>query len=316
MAQIGLKLNVNYIGLGASLASLKAELAYDQTIGMVQGINIKNAVENTTDGLSGNSLVTFVTTLGGTLVTDCGLVPATATNAQLLSCIVANIKTYPNYVIYLYDEPVCPNQSIGECLGSMAGDNYGNVAEVASYMQGIDPSHAIFGVNVGAPAQSDTNTEDGWLVNATTPIAGFDWYPVGWPQHPTFTIDNIGQIATNFGTLFAAQNPSEKMVAVLQGFSWWQEGDATPTGLCTGVTTGALPCPFPTQAQWQQMRDQALYYSWLSGHPVSYVLWYSWNDIICGNGSGTSYFVGCNATANLAALQAVDSAPFPSSPPQ
>jgi hypothetical protein len=241
------------------------------------------------------------------LVTDCGLVPATATNGQLISCIFGAIKTYPNYVIYLYDEPVCPNQTIGYCLGAMAGDNYANVAEVGAYVQGIDPTHPIIGVNVGFPDGPTTTTAEGWLVNSNTPFAGFDWYPIGWPQHPDYTIDDTGIIASNFGNLFTAQYPSEKMLAVLQGFSWWQEGNTT----CTGVTTGATPCSFPTQAQMQQMRDQALYYAAQAGHPVSYVLWYSWNDLICGNGSGTSYFVGCNATANLTALQAVDSAPFP-----
>ena len=184
------------------------------------------------------------------------------------------------------------------------------------YLHSIDPTHPILGFNTpsgvpsgggwtGPGAQPQITNLYSWLTNATTPITGYDYYPIsGGPGTQSYgqSIADIGKIAPLLQNVIAANYPPEKIGFVGQAFSWAQEYGAN----CTSVTV----CPYPTQAQEQQMRDQALYYAAQAGNPIAYVFWYYWPDITCLN-----TFPGCDPNANRAALRAVNSAPFPVSPP-
>ncbi len=206
---------------------------------------------------------------------------------------------------YIYDEPGCPDRSIGYCQGTLAGGNYNNVRHLANYIHSIDPSHQIIGTQVGDVGnQTVTNTEFSWLMTPPMPsttATGFDHYPI--PSGGNFgSIDDIGTIAGQLATAAATYNASKNIYFVGQAFSWYQERGKG----CTSVTV----CPYPTTAQLQDMRDQALYYAEKAGRPVSMIFWYYWPDITCLN-----TYAGCNAAANRSSLRSAAFAPFPATAP-
>jgi hypothetical protein len=301
MASDGYTWEINYIGLMAhktGAESLQAWFIYDAAHGIGQAINVKSAlVDPSGDPLNGKILTNY--NADTNLATDCGA----TTNEQLIQCVLSVARSVPgfNWKWYIYDEPGCPNQSIGYCQGTIAGRNYRNVQTLASYIASIDPSHQIIGVQVGdAGGQTVIDNLFSWLSTASTSAIGFDRYPV--PSGGRFgSIDDIGTIAGELAKTVAA-NPSENIYFVGQAFSWSQEGGAG----CASVTV----CPYPTTAQMQDMRDQALYYAEKAGRPISMVLWYYWPDITCLN-----TYAGCNALANRSSLRSAAFAAFPATPP-
>jgi hypothetical protein len=324
MASDGFSIELNYIGwlahkTGAN--SLPAWLAYDQTIGMQQIISVKAAL-NDANPLTGTSLVT------GSLPSDCGA----TNNEQIISCIASVVDSSPAFFgWYIYDEPGCPNQSIGYCTGSLAGKNYENVDALASYIASIDPNHPVMGVQTsGGPpcsaggyscaagqtqvnnlfscnGNSPCNGVYPWITTPVSSYTGWDYYPItGGPGTQAYgeSTSDIGNIPALLKNTIAANYPSEKTVFVGQAFSWYEEEGAG----CSSVSV----CPYPTTAQMQNMRDQALYYSKQAGSPVSMILWYYWPDVVC---DGPQVYSGCSAAANRAALKAAAFAPFPTTPP-
>jgi hypothetical protein len=302
MVSDGYTWEINYIGLMAhktGTQSLQAWFTYDASIGMGQIISLKDAIDDPLGVLTGNILVTD----GGddNLAKDCGAI----TNEQIISCIYSVASSVPGFhwKWYVYDEPGCPDQALGYCLGTLAGGNYANVATIGQYIQSIDPTHPVIGTQVGdAGNQTAINNLFSWLISPSTPMTGFDHYPI--PSGATFgQIDDIGATAGEIANTIAATNPSESMYFVGQAFSWYQEDGKG----CTSLSA----CPYPTTAQLQDMRDQALYYANKAGKPLSMIVWYYWPDITCL----TSY-PGCSATANRASLKAAAFAPFPTTAPQ
>jgi hypothetical protein len=300
MASDGFKWEINYIGLMAHKTgpgSLQAWFAYDASIGMGQAISLKVAINDPVNVLTGTSLVTFS---DGNLARDCGAV----NNEQIISCVASVANSVPGFHWrwYIYDEPGCPDQALGYCQGTLAGGNYSNVQTLAKYIQSIDKSHNVIGTQVGDQGtQAAINNLFSWLTTPATPVTGFDHYPV--PSGGNFgSIDDIGTIAQQVATTAQATNPSEHLYFVGQAFSWYQESGQG----CTSLTV----CPFPTTAQLQDMRDQALYYANQAGHPLSHIFWYYWPDVTCLNS-----YPGCNAQANRASLKAAAFAPFPMQSP-
>lgn len=301
MVSDGYTWEINYIGLMAhktGTQSLQAWFTYDASIGMSQVISLKVAINDPLNVLTGTSLVTFS---DGNLARDCGA----TNNEQIISCIYSVASSVPNFnwKWYIYDEPGCPNQALGYCQGTLAGGNYDNVATLGQYIRSIDPAHQVIGTQVGDQGnQTVINNLYSWLVTPATPMTGFDHYPI--PSGATFgKIDDIGTTATEIANTIAANNPSESMYFVGQAFSWYQENGKGCTSLAA--------CPYPTTAQLQDMRDQALYYAKKAGKPLSMVVWYYWPDVTCL----TSY-PGCNAAANRASLKAAAFAPFPTTAPE
>jgi hypothetical protein len=310
MTQDGYTLEVNYIGLMAHKTganSLQAWLAYDATIGMRQLINVKNAIADS-DPLAGTGLVAFAPSFAS----DCGAV----NNQQIIDCVTLVAGSSPAfYGWYIYDEPGCPNQAIGYCQGSMAGKNYANVKTLANYIATKD-AHPIWGIQTpsGVPAcggwsnvcaQTQIDNLYSWLTNSSTPNTGFDYYPfpnTAGTQSAGQSAQDVGFIATYLHNTIAANYPSEKMAFTGQAFSWFQEGGA-------GCSSIAI-CPYPTTAQMQNERDQALYYANKAGNPLSMILWYYWPDVTCLN-----TYAGCNATTNRSNVRAAAFAPFPTAPP-
>jgi len=300
MASDGFKWEINYIGLMATKSSLQAWFQYDASIGLGQVMSIKSAV-NDSNVLTGTSLVNFN---GDTnLASSCGA----TNNEQLISCIASVANSVPgfNFKWYIYDEPGCPNQSIGYCQGTLAGGNYSNVGTLASYINSVDPTHEVIGAQVGDVGdQTVTNTEFSWLLTSPMPsksATGFDHYPV--PEGAQFGhISDNGPLASQLAAAAATYDSSEDLLYVGQAFSWYQEYGAG----CSSTTV----CPYPTTAQMQAMRDNALYYAARAGHPLSMIFWYYWPDVTCLNN-----YSGCNATANRASLKSAAFAPFPTSTP-
>jgi hypothetical protein len=312
IASDGYKWEINYNGIAAFKTgpeSLKAWFRYDASIGLGQVIAVAAAINDPADVLTGNRLGTNFTK---SLANSCGA----TTNEEIISCIYSVASSVPgfNWKWYVYDEPGCPNQSIGYCQGTLAGGEYRNVSMLASYIASIDPSHEVLGTQVGdrgGQAVIDNlyscNNQppcDGhypWLTTSSSPSLTFDYYPV--PSNVTGArIEDIGTIAGEIAKTIAANYPPEKLGFVGQAFSWYQERNAH----CPSVSV----CPFPTAAQMQQQRDQALYYSNAAGKPLSMIFWYYWPDVVCLNA-----YPGCNATANRAHLRTAAFAPFPATPP-
>jgi hypothetical protein len=312
MSQTGLTFEVNYIGLHGNLSganSIASWLAYDATLSpiMRQFINVKDAIQDA-DALTGTSLVADGNTDG-----NLGKACPASDNAQIIACVAKNFSSSPAFGgWYVYDEPGCPTTTIGYCQGSMAGKNYANIAELAKYIASVDPTHPILGIQTasGTPsggwsatnptAATQIRTLYSWLSGTGVPNTGMDYYPFppafnSPPQTPEQLAAIEALIAANLG-------PAMTNSFVGQAFAWYQE-DA---GDCKTITG----CPFPTQAQMQAERDNALYYAAAAGAPITYFAWYYWPDTVCINP-----YPGCNAAANEAAMQAVDSAPFPASAP-
>jgi hypothetical protein len=309
MRSDGMSVEINYIGMDAHLSDLSAWLAYDASIGMRQIFNVKDVIGASGDILSATTLYNN----DPNIATGCS---GGTSNRAVLACVAGVADLSPGFWgWYIYDEPGCPDQSIGYCQGSQAGKNYANVATLAAYLTSIDPTHPVLGVQTpsGPPgacspggwssscAQAQITNLYGWLSNATTPVTGFDYYPIALSP-ATESPSDIKQIATLITNVFAASYPAEQLVFTGQAFSWFQEG----MGGCTSIAL----CPYPTTAQMQSMRDNALYYSAAGGHPLQLVLWYYWPDVICLN-----TYPGCNATANRASVSAAAFAPYPASAP-
>lgn len=224
----------------------------------------------------------------------------------------------------------------------MYGHNYQNIPILAAYIKSIDPTHPVINANTaGAPpcsgsgyncaagqtqinnlfscnGQAPCNGVYPWMTDPNSPITGFDYYPVcvatnnggmGGCGTGGQSADDIGQIATNIAATIAANYAPEKMIFVEQSFSWYQEGGPGCTSLAV--------CPFPTTAQMQTMRDQALYYANKAGKPLSMILWYYWKDVTCNNETGglPTHYPGCSEAANRAAVKAAAFAAFPATPP-
>jgi hypothetical protein len=301
IASDGYKWEIDYIGLDAYKTgpeSLQAWFTYDASIGLGQVLSVKAAIDDPNGVLTGKNLLTSSTK---SLANSCGA----TNNEQIIACVASVAKSVPgfHYKWYLYDEPGCPDQSIGYCQGTLAGGNYGNVDTIANYIHSIDPGHRVIGTQAGDSGnQTVINNLFTWLTSSTTPTTGFDHYPV--PENGNFgEIDDIGAIAGELANTISSNYSSEHMYFVGQAFSWYQEGGKG----CTSITV----CPYPTTAQLQEMRDQALYYAQQAGKPLSLIFWYYWPDITCLN-----TYSGCNAATNRASLKAAAFAPFPTTAPQ
>jgi hypothetical protein len=315
MSQTGLTFEVNYIGLHCNLTganSCASWLAYDAALTPVmhQFINVKDALADS-DALTGTSLVN-----DGNIDGNLGSACPASDNQQLILCVYDKFHGSPAFGgWYVYDEPGCPNQSIGYCAGSMARKNYDNVRELAAYIASIDSTHPIIGIQTasGIPpggwsasnpaAAAQIGNLYSWLTNQTTPNTGMDYYPFpaafnSPPQYPK----DLAVIERLIANVLAAGNPAETNSFVGQAFSWYQEDQSD----CRTISA----CPYPTQAQMQALRDNALYYANAYGYPIKYFLWYYWPDVVCINSSA-----GCFAAANQAQMQAVDTAPFPAAAP-
>jgi len=305
MKQIGITWEADFIGVLAAHKtgsnSLQAWFQYDASIGFSQALVIKHAINDPVNVLTGNSLITD---FDSSLANDCGA----TNNEQIIQCIVSVAATVPsfNYSWDLYDEPGCPNQSLGYCAGSLAGGNYNNVQTLANYIHSIDPNHGIMGVNVGDCCSATTQAAIdqnlfSWLAVSPATSVGWDYYPI--PQSVTNQpLSNIGIDTTAVAAALQAKDPGVKMNVTLQAFSWYQENGFG----CTSATM----CPFPTQAQMQSERDQVLYNANRAHQSISVLWWYYWPDITCLN-----TYSGCSASTNEAALRAVIAAPFPATAP-
>ncbi len=335
MTSDGYTYQINYLALAAHKTgsnSLTSWFAYDAGIGMHQLISVKLALTDPTNVLTGTSMTTNYTSLAS----DCGA----TNNEQLIACAATVCDGSVGCAgWYLYDEPGCPNQGIGYCAGSMAGSNYQNVNTLAAYIAGID-SHPIYGIQTpsGIPAsggcgaggwvlpgggntcaqtqinnlfscnaQSTCNGNYSWITDSTTPLTGYDDYPFCTPSSTGTicagaSVDDVGIMAQLIQTTILNNYPSEKIAFVGQAFSWFQEGGP-------GCSTYAL-CNYPTQAQMQNERDQALYWANHAGNPINLYFWYYWPDITCIN-----TYTGCSATTNRAAVAAASFAAFPATPP-
>jgi hypothetical protein len=313
MTQTGFSWEINYIGLLANATgseSLQAWFTYDESIGMSQVIDVGNAVFDPVNVLTGDYLITDY---DNSLANTC---PA-MNNEQIISCIYSIASSVPgfNWKWYVYDEPDCPNQSIGYCVGNWAKDapaDYTNLQTLVNYINSIDPNHQIIGTNVGDWSGSGKSGEQAvinelysWLAVSPIGASGFDNYPIpqGTGTPPAFgETDRIGTIAGDIANTIAVNYPSQNEYYVGQAFSWYQENG-------NGCTSIAL-CPYPTKTQMTNMRNQALYYANAAGNPLSMVFWYYWPDISCLN-----TYTGCSASANEASVKAAVAAPFPATAP-
>jgi hypothetical protein len=320
MVSDGWNVEVNYIGLAAYLTnaqnaqSLQAIFTYDASIGMTQLINVKLALNDPNGVLTGTSLYDSDNHIGEGCT-------AGTTNADIIDCVYNVAASVPgfNWMWYYFDEPGCPG-STGFCQGSLAGGNYKNVDTLARYLKSIDPNHVATGVNTpggctdSSCPQSQENalySTDGqssycWMTCASTPYTGYDFYPIcasGYPGCDQGSIDSIGYLAGLIQNTINANHPVEKMTFVVQAFSWYQEGGGYG---CSSISV----CPYPTTAQIQDMRDQALYYGHAAGNTPFMILYYYWPDIVCEHD-----YTGCNPTASRASVSVAGHAPFPTSPP-
>jgi hypothetical protein len=333
MKTAGFTREVNYLGLGApgggsGMTNFAAYLAYDVSIGFKQIVSVKAAIQDS-NPLTGTGLVTAYPSFSS----QCG-----ATNdQQVILCVHTVVAAQPGYPtndgmagLYLYDEPGCPNQSIGYCAGSLAGGNYQNIQTVATYWASID-THPIFGVQTpsGVPpggwtgsnaqpqisnlyscnGQAPCNGVYPWITSGTTPNTGFDYYPYNCSGCTTQSINDINTIPGLMQNTFNASFAAEKMSYTGQAFSWYQELQPS----CTGVGTTGTLCPYPTEAQIQAGRDKALYYANAAGNPLDLILYYEYAAVVCN--SGHDPYPGCNATTNMSNLSTAAFAPIPTSPP-
>jgi hypothetical protein len=326
MAADGFKYEINYLGQVAHKTganSLASWFAYDATIGMKQLVNLKAAITDLNGVLTGNVLAT------GTLGTDCGA----TTNQQVIACIAsvgAGSAGFGGW--YIYDEPGCPNTSLGYCNSSLGTTRqyFQNIDTLGQYIQSVDSTHIILGMQTGGAGsgaaqaanifscngqpQCSGATPWPWITSSHTPNTGYDLYPF-CDAAPGFTPGTIcgtgGSLAlaqaaaansTNIPPVLSANYPAETLSFTGQAFSWFQEGGSG----CTTYNN----CLFPTQNEMQYERDEALYYAKAAGKPLSYVFWYYWPDVICLN-----MFPGCNATTNRASLKAAAFAPYPVTAP-
>jgi hypothetical protein len=314
----GMTVEINYNAMGNSLANLVALAKYDASIGFTEFYSIKGAIQTNGSPLTATNLLGYD---GTSLASDC----KATTNQQLILCIENAVKAISGYHYgwYIYDEPGCPSSAtVGYCNASL-GTNaayYQNIGTLAAFLH-TNSAAPILGIQVGAGDIAmaknvfSCNGQAGcstvpypWITDPNSPNTGFDAYPLSADVTATIAgIRGIGISATVIPQALTATtsgNPLETMSAVGQAFSWAQEG-----GNFGCVSMAA--CPFPTQTQMQQMRDQALYYASASGKPLKYWLWYAWPDINCGNALAAL----CNGPANLAALHVVNVSAFPAAPP-
>jgi len=311
MTQYGLTMEINYLSIVAHKTgpnSLQALAQYDASIGMMQWINLKWAL-NDTDALTGTSLS------GGSLGTDCGA----TNNKQVIACMDATLSAVPGfqYGYYIYDEPGCP-EPIGYCSSSLLSGHYGNIEELATYVQSIS-THPTLGIQSGgntslASNQNQYSCNGGcggtyYISGPHSPNTGGDDYPIsGDPVATKAGLANVGVAVRSIVDVLSGPtsgNTNETMSWVGQAFSWYQE--AGPGGF--GCTTMAV-CPMITQTQLLEQRDEALYNAKAGGKPIKYFFWYYWPDLNCG-GAPTN----CTPATNLDALKAADQAPFPMVPP-
>jgi hypothetical protein len=347
---MGMSYEINYIGLLASKTNLTSILTYDAALSpaVTQLFSIKAILADGTNIATGTNLIN---SLDGTLASACGV----TTDGPLLQCIYTTLSSYTNWGWYIYDEPGCPNQSIGYCNGSLAGGDYRAVQAVASYITSTigDTTHLILGIQTPSGIPSGCSTWVGcslaqaqldnlfscnsqtvctgwaspytglWLTSSYTVNTGWDDYP--WCYSTTGaqagicsgqTGADMGVIAQRVANVLTAVYPSETLSAVGQAFSWYQEGG----GGCTSYSL----CLYPTQAEEQYQRDEAIYYANAAGYPLKRFFWYYLPDIDCRNTySGPlplptpAYSTSgpCNAANNESMLGAVNAAPFPTSAP-
>jgi hypothetical protein len=334
MVQEGFTWEMNQIGVMANATganSLQAWFQYDASIGLGQIIAVSRAINDPANVLTGTSLVSF--NGDSNLANTCSNDPTN--NEDIIQCIHSIASSVPGfkYEWYIYDEPGCPNQSIGYCQGTLAGQNYQNIQTLAQYIESIDPTHVVRGVNVGGgcngPCYSGSNATaeaaaianlyscndqppcsawsspytNNWLTSSYTPSTGFDYFPI--PENIVEQdIGDVGYAAGDLANTVAANYPSENISYTVQAFSWLQEGWTTR---CSNSYT---VCPFPSETQMQELRDEALYYAKAAGHPMNRIFWYEWATITCEDN-----YPGCSASANLAAVKSAMTAPYPATAP-
>lgn len=327
MVADGFSVEINYLGALAhkdsASDSIAAWLTFDSHLGMSQFFNVKNATLDT-DPLTGTALA------GGNLATDCGA----TNNQQIMACVEAIQESIPVDPTthtngfggwYIYDEPGCSNQTIGYCQGSQAGKNYANIPKIATYLASIS-TKPIIGIQTpsglpvcgswtcsGAQTQIDnlyscngqppcTTGNYPWLVSSVTPNVGYDYYPFGLAG---LAAADAGHVDDLIQSTISRNYALEKVDFTGQAFSWFQEGNPG----CTSITV----CPYPTTAQMQSLRDNALYRANQNHNPIQHVFWYYWPDVIC-RGTAENYS-GCNATTNRGLVKAAAFAAFPATPP-
>jgi len=306
MAGSGFNVEINYNGLqshtGTGTGSLYEWIHRSGQEGLRQAINVKNAIE---DGLSGHSLVDFAEYYAK----ECGA----TTNQQVIDCIIhSGVTKDPGFwVWYLYDEPGCPDQMIGYCQGSIAGKNYANLHAVAQYIQQNDGGPILGYQTVsgtpplgwqsgdvagGAVRQiNDLFSCNGhvecngiypWITDPAVPNTGFAWYPFGYPPGNQKVTD-LQYIVPLVQSTINANQPGMTRAVAVQAFSYYQY----PTNGCTDISL----CPYPTRAQMKQELGLFLYWGYMTGNPVSTVIYYGWSDIWCHTGHT---YPGCNGQNN------------------
>jgi hypothetical protein len=317
MTKYGLTMEINYLSVAAHRTgpnSLQALAQYDAGIGMMQWINLKNAVSDS-DALTGTSLA------GGSLGSDCGA----TTNQQVVQCIETTLSSVPGfkYGFYIYDEPGCP-ENIGYCYASLTASHYKNIEELAAYIQSIS-TRPVLGIQAGGGGTTSANQNlfscnsacggSYYISGPHSPNTGGDDYPIsGDPVASKAGLAAVGINVQNIVQVLSGPtsgNMAETMSWVGQAFSWFQESPIGAFG-CTSMAT----CPMITETQLQEQRDGALYYAKAGGKPIQYFFWYYWPDLKCLNTNNlVAPTPNCNAATNLNALKTADQAPFPAAPP-
>ena len=317
MTQYGLTMEINYLSTAAHNTgsnSLQAWAQYDAGIGMMQWINLKDALTDS-DALTGTALS------GGSLGRDCGA----ANNQQVIACIESTLSAVPgfNYGFYLYDEPGCP-EPIGYCNASLSAGHHKNIEELAAYIQTIS-THPTLGIQSGG-ANSIAANQNLYSCNGTcgasyyisgphSPNAGGDDYPIsGDPAATKAGLTDVGPAVRSIVDVLSGPtsgNTAETMSWAGQAFSWFQEAAPGQFG-CTSMAV----CPMITQTQLLEQRDEALYNAKAGGKPIKYFFWYYWPDLNCGATNNLpNPTPNCSPLTNLSALKAADQAPFPTVPP-
>ena len=317
MAQYGLTMEINYLSTSAHKSganSLQAWAQYDAGIGMMQWINLKDALKDS-DPLNGTSLS------GGNLGRDCGA----TNNMQVIACIESTLSAVPgfNYGFYLYDEPGCP-EAIGYCYASLSAGQHKNIEVIAAYIQTIS-GHPTLGIQSGG-ANSAAANQNLYTCNGTcggsyyisgphSPNAGGDDYPIsGDPAATKQGLANVGSAVRSIVDVLSGPtsgNTAETMSWAGQAFSWFQEAAPGQFG-CTSMAV----CPMISQTQLLEQRDEALYNAKAGGKPIKYFFWYYWPDLNCLDTNNMPVPTpNCSPATNLNALQTADQAPFPSAPP-
>ena len=322
----GFKYMTFFNALYGSLSDLTNFLSHANSDGMKILISIQSAPANTTDALTGTSLVS--TFSAGGMPTAC----SATTNKQFIDCVIPYCDASPACAgWYIADEPGCPNQGIGYCQGSLGGSNcgsgcrYQNVDELASYLQGADPTKLVVGYNTpsGIPACSggwsgtcaQTQIDNLYSCNGNSPCngvycwlsctdsqnGGYDYYPIGNPNQPSQSTSDITTVGTLIQNTLNANCSGCHNAFVVQAFSYTQGGYSG----CTDISA----CPYPTSAQMITMRNNAILAAHNAGHDLTLVWYYSYEDAQCIHGyagGGT-----CDATTNWNIVKAAVAAADP-----